>query len=770
MANCYNNKGHVVDLWQKLEQWYGMKEAVNPQRVQFESLRALCEDNPAHFIEVSSTLANEYPLLGDLQFRLLDAYAHTMLGKANLALPMLEEILGKAITEKDLLMMVYCYLLLAKCYEPDIHKQQSCLKIAEDTARQSGDSFALAEALSGQGNFLYVHKNYKEAEEKHLMVQKLLEKVHSPTRKMRSLVSLANINVDYKQPLKAIAFFNEALEICRSHEHKNHELIILNRLAMIQIDQGHYQDAKELLNKAITLCDEIGLTVQKIQAIFSLGALYLKMKCPDDAQHSFEQSASLATKVGFSHPMFLVDLHYNRGEVNTQKGDIPAAIDCFDLALGIAKEQHFIEAIHEIYIAKAKILMSQKRYLEAEQLLKQSLKASQKEISEAMQDEAMELLAKLYHKMKDYPKCVQTQAKHITQLRAWNKELKQRSRECVPNKIHFNFQSSHDLSLRDSKAIDNYGFIGNSPAHKKVLDAALLAAGYPNVNVILMGESGTGKEVIANLIHHKSLRKYHAFVPFNAAAISAHLVESELFGHTKGSFTGATNDSKGFFQMANKGTLFIDEISEMPLEVQAKLLRAIESKKVNPVGSSSEIAVDCRIISATNLDIYDLIKTNHFRLDLFHRINTIEIFIPPLRERIEDIPLLVEYFINHYAKEFGKDLPSIKASFVQALQGYDFPGNVRELKNLIERLFILSNTHIWDDSLLENLCCNFGTQMKSSTQHGFRSDSEEELIKQALIRCKGLQKEAAKLLNMSDSTLSRRIIKYKLDIFTRKSK
>lgn len=745
---------------------------MNPEhqafRHEFESLRSICEDNPSLLLGDTAALRGNYKYLEDQHFQFMQAYAHTKFMHFHEALGCIENILSKAVSTNDLFIVIHCYLLLARCHHKDLEKQQSCLKMAEDFARKSGDSIALAETLSAQGDFLLANKKYSAAEERHLLVQKLLEKEDSPARKIRSLISLANINRDLQHPAKAISYLRNALEICRANEFEKQELIILNRLAMILIDQEHYQDAEELLLKAIELCTALELTVQKIQAIFSLGTMYLKMQHVDAAYERFVESAVSADKSGFDNPLFMLDLQYNLGEIHFLKANLVEATACFDRALRIAREHNVKDAEHEVVLAKARILIIQKQYEEAEKLLKLSIKATPNELNSNLIDEAWEALAKLYHRMKDYPKCVQTLQKHVALLQKTIKKLSTERCESIPDKIELNFSRFCAETHKDVQELDNYGFVGGSEAHRGVLDAALLAAQYPNVNVVLMGESGTGKEVIANIIHQNSLRRYHAFVPFNAAAISTHLVESELFGHIKGSFTGAVCDNKGFFQRANKGTLFIDEITEMPLEIQAKLLRAIESKKINPVGSNAETAIDCRIITATNLNIYDLIKTNSFRLDLFHRINTIEIYIPPLRERVEDIPILLAYFIKQFSKELNKAQPILKPSFVHCLQSYDFPGNVRELKNLVERLFILAKTDTWDEQLLLNLCSIIPRSKQNGNAPNITLENEEEQIKQALIQCNGIQKDAAKQLQISNSTLTRRVIKYNLEAFTRK--
>ena len=206
-----------------------------------------------------------------------------------------------------------------------------------------------------------------------------------------------------------------------------------------------------------------------------------------------------------------------------------------------------------------------------------------------------------------------------------------------------------------------------------------------DTNVLILGESGTGKEMVARHIHELSGRSGHPFVPVNCGAIPSELMESEFFGHKKGSFTGAHIDKDGLFQTANGGTLFLDEVAELPLHMQVKLLRVIQEKSVRPVGASTEVPVDVRILSATHKDLAQLVADNRFRHDLFYRLNVIELRVPALRERADDIPQLVEAILRRLSIDAGEQLPQLDADALQALRDYPFPGNVRELENILER-------------------------------------------------------------------------------------
>ena len=245
----------------------------------------------------------------------------------------------------------------------------------------------------------------------------------------------------------------------------------------------------------------------------------------------------------------------------------------------------------------------------------------------------------------------------------------------------------------------NSEFIVTSVALKKALNIATKAA-ITDVSIMLIGESGVGKEVFANFIHKNSNRKNEPFVAINMAAIPENLIESELFGFEKGAFTDATTTKKGLFELANGGTLFLDEIGEMPLLLQPKLLRVLQEREITRLGSTKSIKIDVRIISATNANLNDLIKTKNFREDLFYRLNTVPISIPPLRERKEEITVLANKFLKNSCNEFGLDEKKFSAQALKELESYDFPGNIRELISIVQRAAILSdNEEISKDDL-----------------------------------------------------------------------
>ncbi len=281
--------------------------------------------------------------------------------------------------------------------------------------------------------------------------------------------------------------------------------------------------------------------------------------------------------------------------------------------------------------------------------------------------------------------------------------------------------------------------------------------------VLIQGESGTGKELIAKAIHFKSRRATNPFLAVNCGALPESLLESELFGHTKGSFTGASTDKKGLLRSADGGTLFLDEIGEMPPTLQVKLLRALQEQEVTPVGSSVAIKFNARIISATNKNLENEVAANNFREDLFYRLNVIEISLPPLRERREDIPLLVKHFASQIARQQNKPEKLITKEALAALINFHWQGNIRELQNAVERAFILSNEEIETDNLPPKIKASAQNNFEMNDPEGLRPTLEEmerRYILEIMDAVKEDKTDAAEILGIDLSTLYRKLKRF----------
>ncbi|MBN1508432.1 MAG: sigma-54-dependent Fis family transcriptional regulator [Sedimentisphaerales bacterium] len=314
-----------------------------------------------------------------------------------------------------------------------------------------------------------------------------------------------------------------------------------------------------------------------------------------------------------------------------------------------------------------------------------------------------------------------------------------------------------------------YGFgnlIGRSEPMRKVFERIKMAADARST-VLIHGESGTGKELVARALHLNSPRRKKPFIAINCAAIPEALVESELFGHEKGAFTGAVSARTGKFQAAEGGTLLVDEIGEMPLDLQSKLLRAIETRSINPVGGNREISVDVRIVASTHRDLETLVKEGKFRDDLFYRLNVVNIWLPPLRERKDDIPLLARAFIDEIAAENNRPARDLTSEALAYLQAYDWPGNVRQLRNVLESIIVMSSRDVVDVADLPEAIR--GARPRRSIPSVVRpgmtmSQIEKAAIAQALDATDGNRREVSRMLGISVRTLQRKIKEYGLSL------
>ncbi len=334
----------------------------------------------------------------------------------------------------------------------------------------------------------------------------------------------------------------------------------------------------------------------------------------------------------------------------------------------------------------------------------------------------------------------------------------------------FKFQNLENevIQLRQTLREKNglHGLIGVSPAMMDVFDR-ISAVAKTDVPVLILGESGTGKELVANAVHGMSDRSDKLFVKINCAAIPESLFESELFGYEKGAFTGASDSRKGKFEFADNGTIFLDEIAEIPLFLQSKLLRVLEDQMITRLGSNTPIRVDLRSIYATSKNLKESVASGIFREDLFYRINIVPIILPPLRERKEDIPYFIKSFLKYFIKKFGKHEMIISESAYNALLSYNYPGNVRELKHAIERAVILSNNgviqikHLPDEmtsTVLESSCGKKDMTLTDS----IRCFEKQKIIK-ALMESGGRKIEAANKLGISRKVLWKKLKEYNLE-------
>ncbi len=339
---------------------------------------------------------------------------------------------------------------------------------------------------------------------------------------------------------------------------------------------------------------------------------------------------------------------------------------------------------------------------------------------------------------------------HLTQRVAELKEVKDENL-----RLHTQVREKFDFS----------SFAGESKAVKDIFEL-VRSVSHSNASILITGETGTGKEMLANIIHYNSNRSKKPFVKVSCAILAREVFESELFGHEKGAFTGAEKSRKGRFEIADKGTIYLDDIDDVPLELQVKLLRVLQEQEVEPVGSSSSIKVDVRVVSSTKYDLKELIAQGKFRDDLYYRLNVIPIHIPPLRERKEDIPVLIDKFL----KEFSPGKPKrMDPDAMAVLENYPWPGNVRELRNLIERLVLttrgdqISAADLPSEFLMPQVSDTDPETMDQWNLEQVINNTEIKLLKAAILRSGGNKTKAAKLLNIPLSTFRTKAEKHGLD-------
>ena len=352
------------------------------------------------------------------------------------------------------------------------------------------------------------------------------------------------------------------------------------------------------------------------------------------------------------------------------------------------------------------------------------------------------------------------------ELRARNEELETEiARRCEAEEARRTADERYSrLSADEALRWGISGFVGESRTVRKILEEIKRVYRFANTSVLIQGESGTGKELVSRAIHHGSARAAAPFIPVNCVAIPAELAESMLFGHVRGAFTGATSDRKGWFELANYGTLFLDEIGDMPLPLQGKLLRVLEDGQILAVGGTKPIQVDVRVIAASNADLPAKILDGSFRQDLYFRLARYVVDIPPLRERLDDLSLLVSHFLRLFSNEMGMSPPAVGPEAMALLESYSFPGNVRELKNVIERALIESgggpiqqrHIHLLEAVPRRQRSANVEGSSGAETIPLNLDAAEQLLIQRALNQAGGNVAEAARLLGVNRSRIYRR--------------
>ncbi len=518
--------------------------------------------------------------------------------------------------------------------------------------------------------------------------------------------------------------------------------------------------SREYLNKSLILMKNIHHQGGIIQALNNLGVSY-SQEDPQKTLAYYKESLQVAEQINY-HTMIIV-LTNNIGGVYEDLGDYPNALKQYLEAQRLCDHHKNYRFMAEFLLHIGTVYKKMGQYDHAESFTMRSLEfankfGKQKETQDAYQllSEIEELKGNFKGALDHYKKYTEYHDKFfndniIEKLTSLQEKYDETNRELQETRRH------KSLITDALKRNMNMNFIGCSRAIRDVMDLAMTAANHSETSVLITGESGTGKEIIAHIIHYASKRKDYLIVPVNCSAIPDGLVESEFFGHIKGAFTGALMNKTGYIEEANMGTLFLDEIADTPTALQAKLLRVLENKKIKQIGSNKEIKIDFRLIAATNKDIGGLIKQNVFRADLLYRINTIEINIPPLRERKDDIEPLLQYFIDEFARALKKKAPSYTPHLLDKLVDYHFPGNVRELRNMVEKAMIMFTGDVLDIDNFDLDQPEVEERPSGEVAFGTMAEMEKRLILEAMRRADNNQTNAAKLLGISYSTIQRKL-------------
>ncbi len=589
---------------------------------------------------------------------------------------------------------------------------------------------------------------YKLALEKFIESLKIREEEKDERKIATAKMNIGGLYLNLKDFKKAKKYLLEAKDVFIKNSDENDLDYLYSNLSIIYQKEKEFEKSIKAMEKALSFKKKIGNKVNISNYYLNIGISYYLWKKFDEAQKYLEKSYQLATKYSDNNTKL-----YSLVYLSLLKTDKEERLKMLYKALELAINANNKQNLLFVYQYLTNFYENNNNYVKAYVNYQKYMEIKDEIASENTNKYLMELQKKYDIEKKIKENELLKKENELLKLKIESEKKLSKAKKTIEIQNYKIELISRELSSKIQRNL-----IGNSKAIREVLNLAMTCAKYKDVSVLITGENGTGKEIIARIIHYSSPRKEYPFFPINSSAIPETLLESELFGHTKGAFTGADRDKKGIFELANHGTLFLDEIADMPFQLQSKLLRVLEDKTINKIGGNKNFKVDVRIISATNKNILELIDQDKFRIDLFHRINTIHIHIPPLRERPEDIEPILMYYVNFFSKQFNKPVPKIEKSVLEHLKQYDFPGNVRELKNIVERAIILSNEPVLT---LNDFPIKLSDKQKNKTEN---YETEVEKIKKALELNDFNQSKAAKYLGISRDALIRKMKKYNLRI------
>ncbi len=564
---------------------------------------------------------------------------------------------------------------------------------------------------------------------------------------------------------QAIHYFLEAKK--RIHDNKSDNYFsICNNLGIAYGSIGQHEEALNYLEPLITSEIENNDPDTFIAIAINTANCYRVLKNVVTAEKLLQRALTCANKLNYYNDM--ASIMINIGNIKINQRQYQSALNWFNKAhkanSKINDSRHQLVIFHGIAISNIGLLDYPKALnaLNKAQPLAEKLQLLDKLAeNHALQSQVYELKGDIQAAFNHFKKSTEFEMK--VKNEAYKQEIQEIKEEyekpILNGKVIPNYTGTSLISQELQKLL-KIPLIGCNVQMQNVIHQALMVSENDGLPVLIIGETGTGKEAIARLIHYASSRKNNPFVSVNSAAFANSLIESAFFGSEKGAFTGSANRSIGYFEAANQGSLFLDEIGDMPLKMQSKFLRVIEEKIIHRIGSTKDIMVDFRLISATNKDLSAMTLANEFRFDLLNRINVMEIYLPPLRNRQDDIPLLVDYYLQTLSTSQGRSTPIITKEALDILVNYSFPGNIRELKNILQRSLLLCRDSVLDAQAIniqQATCsiCNDYPDLPSLKL----DECEEWIIKRAMTVSNGLQKKAADILGITPYSLSRKLKK-----------
>jgi transcriptional regulator with GAF, ATPase, and Fis domain/tetratricopeptide (TPR) repeat protein len=622
--------------------------------------------------------------------------------------------------------------------------------------RSAGHLKQLAMDLGAVGNIYFRYGQYEKAIELTLESLKIKESLNDETGIATVWLNLGAYYRDFGDLETALEYHRKALGFFETNNGKSQIIMLHNNIGNVRQEQGEHQSALKHFLRAWEISKELG--EQELLAIASQNIGIIKSTYLGELQSAmdfFNQAMQSAQKL--DNPLMQGELLLNTSGAQIRANLLPQAKNSLDKAEKLIRSHGLDTLLDQLHYFSTQYYISRKDPEAANRsllLYTDQLRARQKQdaISRIAEMQALYETEKMTRETEILRQKTAELEDKNKEIELQHKELQETLDRLQQSEIKYNFVSEE--LTRGIRTV----LIGKSEAIRNITEMITMVARSDNTHVLITGETGTGKEIVARNIHSLSKRGKQHFYAVNCSAVPDTLFESQFFGHEKDAFTGAVSTRIGWFEIADKSTLFLDEIGSMSPEQQAKLLRVLEERNIVRVGSHKEIPVDIRIISATNTNLIEDVNNEKFRRDLYHRLAIFVINIPPLRERREDIPLLFEHFVGTSCAALNKKISKIEKDILSSLMEYDFPGNVRELRNMVERAVLVA-----DSSTLR--LPHFIIPMESS-RHGDRivtlEEAEKDLILRAL-RSTGFNRtQAARLLGVERKVVERKITKYKL--------